>query len=180
MKLVIFDLDDTLVSYTESHTLALDKTFMYICETYSHINLNDLRTTFLNERKKAHDTFTSFVRHDKLVQLKWTLQKFGITNPLDFYTVYHNEYLKNIEWRKGAKELFEEFDVPKVIMSNNNLQLQLEVCKKLNIDVDYIFTSNEFVHEKPHPESLQYILSLYNVEPHEAYVIGDSLSLIHI
>jgi FMN phosphatase YigB (HAD superfamily) len=54
--------------------------------------------------------------------------------------------------------------------------IQLKVCKKLKINVDALFTSNEFMYEKPDIDSLEYIMNFYDVSNNDILIIGDSIA----
>ena len=161
-KLVVYDMDDTLVTYSRSNAKAMKKVLDVIPFEI-----------FAEAKEEIYSEFPeSFVRHDKLVQIKRALSKMGCPNSaLDIYTRYETEYLADIEILRQPNPKFKS-----VIMSNNNLALQLKVAAKLDIQVDEIFTSNEFVKEKPDPESLVYISNKYRVSPKEILVIGDSVT----
>jgi HAD superfamily hydrolase (TIGR01549 family) len=159
-KLTVYDMDDTLVTYSRSNANAMKGVLAVIPAG-----------VFAEAKKEIYEEFPeSFVRHDKLVQIKRALSKLGRVNEaLDIYTKYEEEYVEDIELLRIPNPKFKS-----VIMSNNNLKLQLKVASKLGIQVEEIFTSNEFVREKPDPDSLAYIASKYGVSPSEILVIGDS------
>lgn len=175
MKLIICDFDDTIVDYTTAHKLALDAAFESIC-----LPMELLKKEHSLAKKYLYETFPNmFVRHDKLLQFKIMFERLGVSDPMkvyDAYLVYEKEYLEKIAYRPGMKQFIEESRVPIVVMTNNTLEIQIKVIKKLDMKVAEIFTSNEFFYEKPDSVSLGHILEKYNVEPSEALVIGDSQS----
>jgi len=164
-RLVIFDMDDTLVGYSSAHKKAMDDVFA----NFPEFTQND----YVQAKQVIYKRFSdSFLRHEKLLQFKQANPK----RALEMYRLYRDAYMNEICLMDGVSEMVSHIPCPKVIMSNNSLLLQLEVAKKLELDVSEIFTSNEFMKEKPDAESLRYILDRYNCDPRDALIIGDSAS----
>jgi len=161
-KLVIYDMDDTLVTYSRSNAKAMKGVLADIPGE-----------VFAEAKKEIYTEFPeSFVKHDKLVQIKRALSKLGRPNTaLKIYLKYEADYLADIDLLRRPNTKFKN-----VIMSNNNLRLQLSVAEKLGIQVEEIFTANEFVKEKSDPKSLAYIAAKYGVSPREVLVVGDSIN----
>ena len=160
-KLVICDMDDTIVNYKEAHKYALEQI---------GLDLSPAR----DELYKMFDGM--FLRHDKLIQIKNTLKT---TYPKEIYKVYkkyRQAYINKIDYMPNAKQFLETCKLPLVIMSNNNLDLQLEVIDKLDIKCTELFTSNEFLYDKPDKTSLEFIMNKYNVNVNDIISIGDSIS----
>lgn len=160
-KLVICDMDETIVNYDEAHKCALDAI---------GINLTTAKRELYNKFDKL------YLRHDKLLQIKHSLE---ITDPVHVYEVYQkylDTYINTITYKPGAKQFLDTCKLPVVIMSNNDTLLQLKVIQKLGIKCTELFTSHEFLYDKPYGESLEVILKKYTVTKDDVLNIGDSIS----
>lgn len=183
---IIFDFDDTLVDYTFGNRCAMQKMFDYICARNPGVSMERLTRAFADAKQRCYDTFDRmFARHDKLLQLKMCCNILGIHNPsdiLEYYGIYKDTYLKNVRLCPYVIEVLstcKEKGVHVIVMTNNTLQIQLEVAKKLNIEryIDQFYTSNEFLLEKPDVASMEHILGTIPPEEHgRTIVVGDSKS----
>ena len=183
LKLVIIDLDDTIVNYTFAHSIAFD-TLLQAISTEVNMSYNEINNIHTTVKHKLYQDYDKqFIRHDKLLQLKLLCNQLKLTNVatiLKLYNLYETTYLKNINLCENCTD-FLDFCKNKgfkvAIMTNNLLHIQLKVCTQLNLHhyIDAVFTSNEFLYEKPDKECLHYILKHYNVSNDEVIIIGDSI-----
>lgn len=182
-KLIIIDLDDTIVNYTYANKIAFDLLINNISvlskHTYDYL---------INKHKEIKQMLyqkydKQFIRHDKLLQLKLLCNNLGIKNSKviqDIYDSYETNYLNNLKLHDNCLEFLNlcmNNDIKVCIMTNNLLSIQLKVCNKfdLNIYVDALFTSNEFMFEKPHEDCLNYIIDYYGYDKNDIIIIGDSI-----
>lgn len=184
LKLIILDLDDTIINYSHAHTIAFEKmiyTLSKICKL-STDHINNMYKQLKTQLYQQYDN--QFIRHDKLLQIKLLCNKLKINNINKIFTIYNayeNDYLSNLYVFENCIQFLnicKELNITTCIMSNNLLHVQLKVCNKFKLHnyVDALFTSNEFYYEKPHEECLKYILNYYDVQNHEVMIIGDSVT----
>jgi len=182
LKLVIIDLDDTIINYMYAHSIAFEN-LMHKISSEFNVDYNTLMNIHKNIKNKLYTTYDKqFIRHDKLLQLKLLCNEVKINNVskiLELYELYETSYLNNLSLHNNCIEFFKfcnKYNIKITIMTNNTLHIQLKVCNKFDISkyIDSVLTSNEFLYEKPHNECLQYILNKYNVNNDEVIIIGDS------
>jgi HAD superfamily hydrolase (TIGR01549 family) len=183
LKLVIIDLDDTIINYTYAHRIAFEKLIQAISNEIK-MTFNDIKTIYTVIKEKLYKDYDKqFVRHDKLLQLKLVCNKLNLTNIatiFKLYELYETTYLKNINLYENCTKFLDICNnkgCKVAIMTNNLLHIQLKVCTKLDLHkyIDSVFTSNEFIYEKPDKGCLQYILDHYDVSNDEVIIIGDSI-----
>lgn len=182
-KLIIIDLDDTIINYTYANQIAFD----LLIKELAHIS--NYTSEYLIEKHKEikHNLYQTydkqFIRHDKLLQLKLLCNLLCIKDIRiiqDLYTIYENNYLDNLKLHDNCLEFFNlcmNNGVKISIMTNNLLSIQLKVCNKFNLNkfIDTLFTSNEFMFEKPHEDCLTYIINYYGYDKKDILIIGDSI-----
>lgn len=183
LKLIIIDLDDTIINYTEANHIAFNLLIQTICNLYNK-NYNYVLETHKNIKNKLYKIYENqCYRHDKLLQLKLLCNELSINDMntiYKLYKLYETTYLNNIKLHDKCidfLELCKNKNIKICIMTNNLLSIQLKVCDKFNLNkyIDMMFTSNEFIYEKPNKEPLDYILNYYNVTNDNVIIIGDSL-----
>lgn len=183
LKLIILDLDDTIINYTYANTIAFNTLIDTISDNIK-MNNDEIINIHKKIKKNLYKIYDNqFVRHDKLLQIKLLCNELKINSLcdiLELYQLYENTYLNNISLHEKCIEFLEicnKKNIKTVILSNNLLDIQLKVCNKLGLDnyINSLFTSHEFFYEKPDNESLMYILNYYNVKNQEVIIIGDSI-----
>ena len=179
-KVIILDFDDTLINYSEAHTISFNN-LLNIMSTIHNINKNHIYDIYSFIKKnlyKLHDG--KYNRHDKLLQIKLMCNELKIKDSYKYYKIYKNKYKENIKLYDDCIPFFERCNKNNIklcIMTNNLLEIQLELYEKFKLDqyIDMIFTSNEFCFEKPHIESLKYIMEYYKIyNKNDIVIIGDS------
>ena len=183
LKLIIIDLDDTIINYTEAHNIAFNLLIQTICNLYNK-SYDYVLETHKNIKNKLYKIYDKqCYRHDKLLQLKMLCNELlvkDMNNIYKLYKLYETTYLNKIKLHDNCidfLELCKNKNIKICIMTNNLLSIQLKVCEKLNLNsyIDMLFTSNEFIYEKPDKECLDYILNYYNVYKENVIIIGDSI-----
>jgi len=180
-KLIIIDLDDTIVNYSYANKIAFD---LLMEELYKHTKNSSLSVKHKEIKDKLYiDYDNKFIRHDKLLQLKLLCNDIGIKDFCliqNLYELYEKTYLDNLSINDECFKFLNsclDNNLKVCIMTNNLLSIQLKVCNKfgLNKFIDALFTSNEFMFEKPHEDCLNYIINYYGYNKNEILVIGDSI-----
>lgn len=121
--------------------------------------------------------------HDKSLQIKNLIDTLNITNKPYITSVakkiYYDTFLENSILFDGLFDFFElciDNNIKIVILTNNTLDIQLELLNKFNIMayIDNIYTSYEIGYEKPHINAFDNVIKKYNYEKSEILMIGDS------
>jgi HAD superfamily hydrolase (TIGR01509 family) len=181
---VLLDIDDTLIDYTKAHQIAFNALLDEVSQFTGHskVYLNEI---FKNIKKQLYERYSQrYNRHDKVLQIKLFCQElkiYSISITSQWINHYETVYLEHIECLDNTLLLLKHCKKEKIsviLMTNNLLPIQLKVFQKFELEelVLTMLTSHEFTYEKPHPESLEYILQEFNIQPKEAIVIGDSPS----
>lgn len=184
IRWVLLDIDDTLIDYTTAHQIAFNSLLEQV-EQFTNQSKDVIKEIYNKVKKELYESYPQrYNRHDKILQIKLFCQALhihDIPTIIKWITHYENIYLENLECFKNTLLLLEYCKKEKInviLMTNNLLSIQLKVFEKFNLDtlVMTMLTSHEFIYEKPHPQSLKYILKEFKIQPHETIVIGDSMS----
>lgn len=181
---VLLDIDDTLIDYSMAHKKAFESLLEEVSE-YTNQSKEYIKETFDKVKKELYERYPQrYNRHDKVLQIKLFCQALhihSIPTIIKWIEHYERVYLENIVCFNNTVMLLEyckRNGIKVILMTNNLLPIQLKVFDKLKLEklVYTMFTSHEFIYEKPHPQSLKYILREFKIQPEDAIVIGDSES----
>jgi 2-phosphoglycolate phosphatase len=165
IKLIIFDLDGTLINSIEDITNALNYAF-------GPSGVNDLSTTEVTAMvgegplKLIQDVLTE--RH--LVADKEML----VTRFLDYYASHPTD--KTVLY-PGTREMLETLkDLKIAIVTNKTEALSLNILKKYELDkyFDMVVAVDTIAERKPSPVPVTHVLSAFNVPAEDAIIVGDS------
>lgn len=165
IKLIIFDLDGTLIDSIEDITNALNYAF-------GPCGVNDLNaaevTALVGEgpSKLIQDVLTEH----NLVADKEIL----VTLFLDYYESHPTD---ETVLYPGTREMLETLkDVKMAIVTNKTEKLAREILKKFELDkyFDMVVAVDTMAEHKPSPVPVLHVLSAFNVAPDDAIIVGDS------
>jgi phosphoglycolate phosphatase len=165
IKLIIFDLDGTLINSIEDITNALN----YAFGPYGVSDLTTAEvTTMVGEGplKLIQDVLTK--RH--LVADKEML----VTRFLDYYASHPAD--KTILY-PGTREMLETLKGLKMaIVTNKTEELSHKILKKFELDryFDMIVAVDTMAERKPSPVPVMHVLSAFNVPAEDTIIVGDS------
>ncbi len=183
-KAILLDLDDTLYAYSPCHQAGLDA----FSATWENLNLGDQEEAlkyYHVARKEIHATLKgSAASHHRLLYVQRALEKrldhLDVKKTLKLYDAYWSAYLETMVLSTGAREWLEWLQskkIPVVIVTNLVTEIQFEKICKLGIEglIQFIVTSEESGHEKPHTDPFLLALKKLNIpiDP-DVYVVGDS------
>jgi phosphoglycolate phosphatase len=165
IKLMIFDLDGTLINSIEDITTALNYAF-------GPLGVNDLTATEV----------TSMVGEGPLRLIQDVLAERNlvadaemlVTNFLDYYESHSTE--KTVLY-PGTREMLETLkDLKMAIVTNKTGELSREILMKLGLDkyFDMVVAIDTIAERKPSPGPVIHVLSALNVAPEDTVIIGDS------
>ena len=179
-KGVIFDLDDTICNYEESHLNSLSQIIEEISINYQ-IDKNIISTIINSEKfifkNEVGNTASS---HNKFIYLKKLFEKINL--PLDKIIYYHDKYceyfLKNLHLIEGVKDLISFFynqGIKLCLLTDFTSKEQIIKLKHLDIlkYFDYIICSEELGQEKPSLKMFLYALYKLNLKKDEVIMIGN-------
>jgi phosphoglycolate phosphatase len=165
IKLIIFDLDGTLINSIEDITNALNYAF-------GPFGVNNLTTTEVTSLvgegplKLVRDVLTE----RNLIADKENL----VTRFLDYYAAHPTD--KTLLY-PGAREMLETLKEQRMaIVTNKTEKLSLDILKKFDLDkyFDMVVAVDTIAERKPSPGPVRHVLSAFNVAAEEAIIVGDS------
>ena len=183
IKAIIFDLDDTLYSYSKLNEQGINKICKYTCQKLK-IEKEEFYEAFNKAKKEVKTTLGDVASsHNRLLYCQKTLENLN-ENPfsiaLEMYEVYWQHILKNMKLNDGVLEVLEFCNQKNIkigICTDLTVHIQHRKIRKLGIDeyIDAIVTSEEVGVEKPDFKMYNKILEKLEVTPEETLFIGDSL-----
>lgn len=165
IKLIIFDLDGTLINSIEDITNALNYAFG-LC------GIDDLTTTEVTAlvgegpSKLVRDVLTE----RNLLSDAETL----VTRFLDYYESHPTD--KTVLY-PGTREMLETLkDLKMAIVTNKTEELSRKILKKFELDKYFamVVAVDTMAERKPSPVPVIHVLSAFNVAAENAIIVGDS------
>ena len=178
-KGIIFDLDDTIYSYTNSHDKSIQTVFEYLQVKYNITNIHTIYETIKTSLKYELDTTAS--SHNKSIYFKQLLEHYHIDLSIlqTIQNLYWTTFLENIETFEGAREFIswnKSIGIKIGILSDYETEYQIQKVDKLDVlsYIDVIVTSEEVGIEKPSRHMFQTVLNKMKMTPDEIIMIGDN------
>ena len=164
MKLLIFDLDGTLIDSVPDLTEAINKTF------------NELGIDNVTE-----DEVRNYLGNGARTLIERALKNKNDQNLLqEALKIFKNHYKNNVcvktSLYPGVKETLEKLPNKKAIVTNKPYEFVGEILKTLGIDGHFeMYIGGESLPEKkPSPLPLLYVCEKMGFEPENSVMIGDS------
>lgn len=179
---VIFDLDNTLYPYDTAHTMAINTVKEKALKTFS-VESKLFDEAFLEAKKQVKKRlFDTASSHNRLLYFQKMLEIMGlgsqILTALDFEQSYWRTFLNHAGLFENVENLFDDFrllEIPIAIATDLTTQIQFRKIIHFGLDryVDFVVTSEEVGHDKPH-NSL-FVLALEKLRPkgNLVWMIGD-------
>lgn len=183
LEALIFDLDHTLYDYPPCNRAGQRALFKFL-QQQLNVSPRRVKTLFDQVREQVHQTIpTQAASHSRLLYsqgvIEAVLQRTDPALTLRAEQIFWQSYLRQMKLRPGIKALLQRAHrsgLRIAIASDLTTAIQLQKLTRLGIarDIDYVVTSEEVGHEKPHPAMLQRALAKLTLRPTEVIYIGDS------
>ncbi len=186
IRLVLFDLDDTLVHFDDYWEISVKETF---------------KRHFFTKELNAHDVFKVFNKIDRLLVEKLDSQQITIDEyrikrflhtmeqvgkitdtevAIDFERLYQSIGKSNMkpdyEVNKLIVELSSYYKLG--IITNGSRGWQFDKLEAIGLSTffskDYVFISEDIGFEKPSKEMYQHVLDIAYLQPDQVLIVGDS------
>ncbi len=188
IKIICFDMDDTLCDETKSDTIARLKIFNYVRTNREEINLSNFQKKYVKIWKDIDKRYEVLIvqpgigeRELRLEHANRVLQACGVQNP----QLAHE--LTNIYWeeRRKALQLYPD-SLPTLtslqksyglsLLANGPSDMQRQKIEDLQIAkyFKHIIIAGEAGYSKPDPEIFQILIDKYAIPPSEILYVGNS------
>lgn len=165
IRLLIFDLDGTLVDSKEDLILSVNA-------TRAHLGLPPL----------DGETVSSYVGNGAPVLIQRALgpgfSEKQLSDALQFFLSYYREHkLDHTDFYPGVREALGMFGKRTLaVLTNKPVRISREMLGQLGVAARfrYVFGGNSFENKKPHPEGVFAILAESGIAPEQAMMVGDS------
>lgn len=180
---VLIDLDNTLYPYEPSHHAGTQAVRKLAADVLG-IAQTDFDRCFADARSEIKarlgDQASS---HNRLLYFQRTLERAGLaTRPLEslqFTQAYWLAYLDAVTLFPQVVDFLDDLrlaDVPAVIVTDLTAEIQMRKIIALGLDahIDWVVTSEESGHDKPHPASFELALAKLGGVEGPVWMIGDN------
>lgn len=180
---ILFDTDNTLYPYDPAHETAMRAVREKVTRTFS-IDVEAFDKAYAEARKQVkkrlHHTAAS---HSRLLYFQRMLEIIGLGSQvmlaLDFEQTYWRTFLSNAVLFDDVKALLDDLrllGVPTAIVTDLTAQIQFRKVVYFGLDhyFDYIVTSEEAGHDKPHDAPFQIALEKMRPKGDCIWMIGDN------
>ena len=179
---VLLDLDNTLYKYNPNHKKSMDKVRQY-CIEHFNISEKEFLGKFKKARKQTHINLNNTASsHNRVLYFQGFLELLGV-NSLDYalqlYNIYWDTFLENMMLIADVEEAliyWKSKGIKLCILTDLTTHIQLRKIKKLGLEkyIDFLVTSEQVGHEKPHAYMFHTALEKLGVERAKTIMIGDS------
>jgi putative hydrolase of the HAD superfamily len=179
----LFDTDNTLYPYDPAHAAAMRAVRQKVITTFS-IAEADFDKAFDEARKQVKNRLKHTASsHSRLLYLQRMLEIMGLGSQvllaLDFEQTYWRTFLSNAILFDGVKDVLDDIrllGIPTAIVTDLTAQIQFRKVVYFGLDYyfDYIVTSEEAGHDKPHHSPFQIAIEKMRPKGDCIWMIGDN------
>lgn len=179
----LFDTDNTLYPYDPAHAAAMRAVRQKVTTTFS-IAEADFDKAFDEARKQVKNRLKHTASsHSRLLYLQRMLEIMGLGSQvllaLDFEQTYWRTFLSNAILFDGVKDVLDDIrllGIPTAIVTDLTAQIQFRKVVYFGLDhyFDYIVTSEEAGHDKPHQAPFQIAIEKMRPKGDCIWMIGDN------
>ncbi|MUT67406.1 HAD family hydrolase [Paenibacillus sp. NEAU-GSW1] len=186
IKLILFDLDDTLVHFDDYYEASVKDTFKSHFFTRD-MNIDDLYGVF-DEVNRALvqklDSQQISIDEFRIKRFLFSMERVGkmtdVDTALEFERLYQRVAKSNMKPNEGVNKLIAELkDFYQIgVITNGSKDWQYDKLQAIGLNSvfpkDYVFISGEIGFEKPSPEIYHHVLRSSSVQSDQVLVVGDS------
>ncbi len=184
IQTVIFDIDDTLYSYTKTDALAKEKLYSYCVEQ----NLMPREEAVTLHGKMYHDQAVRLgpvaASHNRLIRYQFMMEEKGLPifpHAMNMAELYWKTLIGASEPEPGIIELFKtlhEKEIKVGIGTNMTSMIQFKKLEHLGLTpyIDFVVTSEEAGSEKPEVAFFETCAKKAGCKMEECIFIGDSIN----
>ncbi len=179
----LFDTDNTLYPYDPAHAAAMQAVRRKVTSTFS-IGEADFDKAYNEARSQIkHRLKHSASSHSRLLYLQRMLEIMGLGSQvllaLDFEQTYWRSFLSNAVLFEGVKDVLDDIrllGIPTAIVTDLTAQIQFRKVVYFGLDhyFDYIVTSEESGHDKPHEAPFQIAIEKMRPKGECVWMVGDN------
>jgi len=179
---VIFDTDNTLYEYQPAHKKALSTTREKACSLLG-ISQSDFDRAYMMARDEIKQRLGKTASsHSRILYFQRLIEILGLKTQIllsmDLDQTYWRTFLMSAVLFEGVQEFLEELrakGIPTAIITDLTSQIQYRKIIYFGLDkyFDYVVTSEESGHDKPHPASFILASEKLNIHDGEIWMIGD-------
>lgn len=180
---VMIDLDNTMYAYEPCHRAGMDAVRGLAKEALG-IAGRDFDRCFADARSEIKARLgDQAASHNRLLYVQRALERAGLaTRPLEALQLaqaYWLSFIDTIVLFHNLVEFLDDLrlaDVPAIIVTDLTVEIQMRKLVALGLDahVDWMVTSEESGHDKPHPASFELALAKLGGVEGPVWMIGDS------
>jgi putative hydrolase of the HAD superfamily len=182
-QVVLFDLDNTFYAYDPAHAAAYKAVCAKVTNTFSipHATVTAAyEHARIQVKQKLHQTGAS---HNRLLYMQAMLEHIGLGSQillsLDLEQTYWRTFLSHAVLFNHVKELLDDLrlsNISTAVVTDLTTQIQFRKLVYFGLDsyFDFIVTSEETGHDKPHASMYQTVLRKLNYQGSQVWMIGDN------
>jgi HAD superfamily hydrolase (TIGR01549 family) len=179
-KGVLLDIDNTIYEYESAHLAAYETVTAFIAKKYK-LPLEEVRELYNQARAVVNkDLHGQAAAHHRLLYFQKILENIQVF-PLDalfLHELYWKVFLENMKVREGVYDFLkalQDSSIKVCLITDLISEIQFRKIEALHLPtlIDFIVTSEEVGHEKPHPAIFLRCLTKLNLSKDEVCMIGD-------
>lgn len=180
---ILFDTDNTLYPYNPAHTAAQQAVRQKVVSTFA-ITAEEFDQAFSTARDEVKARLKeTAASHSRLLYIQRMLEILGLGSQvllaLDFEQTYWRTFLNNAALFSEVKELLDDvrlLGIPTAIVTDLTAQIQFRKVVYFGLDqyFDYIVTSEEAGHDKPHESPFLIAVEKMRPKGQNIWMIGDN------
>lgn len=180
---ILFDTDNTLYPYDPAHAAAMKAVREKVTRTFS-VTAEQFDTAFAEARRQIKTRLAHTASsHSRLLYLQRMLEIIGLGSQvmlaLDFEQTYWRTFLSNALLFDDVKDLLDDLrlsGIPTAIVTDLTAQIQFRKIVYFGLDnyFDYIVTSEEAGHDKPHAAPFELAVEKMKPRGNCIWMIGDN------
>ncbi len=181
-KALLTDLDNTLYAYEPCNSKAIEAVVERVSKEAKR-SKEEILQMYQKAREEVKETTgKTAASHSRLLYIQRLLEKVeGKTNvqkARQLHELFWETYYQQMMVYPGVKKFFEllrKNKVKIVIVTDLTADIQMQKIKKLGFenDIDFLITSEEAGHDKPHPAIFQLALKKLGLNTGDVVMIGD-------